>query len=260
MFAQHEFQEAFKNFRDLRYLTKNLEEWRDKLGVFDDMLTTRRKAFADRLPQVRARASESGLEALRKRGDAAAADVAQGETQADGAAFADAKQVDLRERLARVQAMIDAPNAAPEIAQARDRARLATGALTWQLAQDYSTRVWEAKKDLKIINDGLAEAQRRDAALAQAQRDEPARFDLFDKRIKALTPTLDVMIPRVAALSKEQQIVLQDIAVAELTRQKERLAAYSMQARFAVAQLYDRANSGSSAGSTNKGAPDAPKP
>jgi hypothetical protein len=49
------------------------------------------------------------------------------------------------------------------------------------------------------------------------------------------------MIPRVTALAREQQVALQDIAVAELTRQKERLAIYSTQARFAVAQLYDRA-------------------
>jgi hypothetical protein len=34
---------------------------------------------------------------------------------------------------------------------------------------------------------------------------------------------------------------LQDIAVAELARQKERLVAYTTQARFAVAQLHDRA-------------------
>ena len=34
---------------------------------------------------------------------------------------------------------------------------------------------------------------------------------------------------------------MQELAVAELTRQKERLASYTMQARFALAQLYDRA-------------------
>ena len=45
--AQHEFQEAFKNYRDLLFLSRNLEEWRDKLGVFDDMLATRRKAYAN---------------------------------------------------------------------------------------------------------------------------------------------------------------------------------------------------------------------
>ena len=34
---------------------------------------------------------------------------------------------------------------------------------------------------------------------------------------------------------------MQDIAVAELTRQQERIADYTTQARFALAQLYDRA-------------------
>ena len=240
--AQHEFQEAFKNYRDLRFLTRNLEEWRDKLGVFDDMLATRRKAFAERLPQVRERASGVGLDALRKRGEAVAAEVARGEALADGVAFANARQVDLLDRVARVESVVKDAAGNPELAQARDRVRLAAGALTWELAQDYSGRIWQAKRELQSIIAELAQAQLRDAALAQAQRDEPARFEAFAKRIAAQAPMLERAIPRVAALSKEQQGRVQDIAVAELTRQKERLAAYSTQARFAVAQLYDRAN------------------
>ena len=42
-------------------------------------------------------------------------------------------------------------------------------------------------------------------------------------------------------LTLEQQGQVQELAVAELTRQKERLVAYTTQARFAVAQLVDRA-------------------
>jgi hypothetical protein len=240
--AQHEFQEAFKNYRDLRFLTKNLEEWRDKLGVFDDMLANRRKAYAERLPQVRARASEINLDALRQRGDAVAAEVTAGEQAADGVAFANANQLDLKERIARVQAATKDSGSDGDLVKARERARLAAGALTWQLAQDYSGRIWSAKREIAAINEELAQAQRRDAALAQAQRDEPARFDAFAKRIAALTPVLQAVLPRVAALTQEQQVAVQDIAVTELTRQKERLAVYSTQARFAVAQLYDRAN------------------
>ena len=240
--AQHEFQEAFKNYRDLLFLTKNLEEWREKLGVFEDMLATRRKAYADRLPQVRARASEIGLDALRQRRDKVAAEVAAGEAQGDGVAFANAKQVELLALARRVQATLDKLPASPETEQARARLRLASGALTWQLADDYNGRVWVTKKELVSIDAQIADAKARDAALAQAQRDEPARFDRFGARIKALAPLLQTLQPKVAALSKEQQSVVQEIAVAELTRQKERLAIYATQARFAVAQLYDRAN------------------
>ena len=46
-----------------------------------------------------------------------------------------------------------------------------------------------------------------------------------------------------AALSRDQEQAVQGLAVAELQRQKERLAVYATQARFAVAQIYDRATS-----------------
>jgi predicted nucleic acid-binding Zn-ribbon protein len=240
--AQHEFQEAFKNYRDLLFLTQNLEEWHEKLGVFNDMLTTRRKAYADRLPQVRARAGEIGLDAMRKRRDKVAAEISAGAAQADGVAFANAKQLELLTLVKSAQATLDKTPASAETDQARARLRLASGVLTWQLADDYTGRAWLAKKELVSIDSQIAEAQARDAALAQAQRDEPARFDAFGKRIAALDPLLQAMLPKVAVLRREQQAVVQEIAVAELTHQKERLAIYATQARFAVAQLYDRAN------------------
>ena len=240
--ARNEFQEAFKNYRDLRFLARNLEEWRDKLGVFDDMLAARRKAYAERLPQVRGLASGIGLEAMRLRRDAVAAEVARARASADGVAFADAKQRDLLARIAGAQATLNAAASTSELVPLRERLRLANGLIGWQLAQDYPARAWAAEKQLQVIDATLAQAQQRDAALAQAQRDEPARFEQFAQRIAALRPRLQAEIPRVAALEAQQQAAVQEIAVAALTRQKERLVAYSTQARYAVAQLYDRAN------------------
>ena len=242
--AQHEFQEAFKNLRDLRFLQQNLAEWQDKLGVFDDMLATRRKAYAERLPQIRAKAGETGLDAQQKRRDALTGELTRAELEADGVAFADAREQALQQRLASVQAILkaNASSTDPDIAAARERAARVAGALTWQLAQAQAARTWDAKKTLRELDEQLAQVRGRDAALALAQTDEPARFDTFGKRIAALDPTLKALLPRVLALSTEQQQAVQDIAVAELTRQKERLAGYTLQARFAVAQLYDRAN------------------
>ena len=239
--AQHEFQEAFKNYRDLRFLAKNLDDWKDKLGIFDAMLATRRKAFAEHLPPVQARAGDTGIELLTKRRDAVADEIAKGEEAADGVAFADAKELDLLERIKAMRAAIEAPGADAEVEALRDRVRLAAGVLSWQLAQEQTTRIWDEKKEMQRIDAELAELKRRDSELAQAQKDEPARFDAFGKRIAGLTPLLNVMIPRVASLTREQQRGLQDIAIAELTHQQERLADYTTQARFALAQLYDRA-------------------
>jgi hypothetical protein len=253
--AQHEFQEALKNYRDLLFLTRNLQEWRDKLSVFDDMLVNRRKAFAERLPLVRQRASEIAIGPLQQRHAAASALVTAGETAADGVAFADAKQLALLDRVARVQTALKGASDSDESTTARNRVRLAAGALTWQLAQDYPGRVWQAKKQLQTIQDELATAQRLDAALAQAQRDEPVRFDAFAQRIAAMSPVIDAMLPRVAALSKEQQQAVQVIAIAALARQQERLGQYSTQARFALAQLYDRNTDHTSDRATERATP-----
>jgi hypothetical protein len=239
--AQHEFQESLKNYRDLRFLQRNLDEWRDKLVAFNDMLATRRKAFADRLPVVLERQQKTGLDALLQRREGVATEISQGEAAGDGLAFADAKQLELLARLKDIHRIADDPNAEPEVLKTQDRVRLVSGVMSWQLAQDAIDRIWKEKKELQDIDAALVDAQRRVAALAQAQKDEPARFDRFAQRIAAISPLLDVMIPRVAGLGKEQRTEAQEVAIAELSSQQERIAGYTTQARFALAQLYDRA-------------------
>jgi hypothetical protein len=242
--AQHEFQEAFKNYRDLRFLAKNLDDWRDKLNVFQDMLENRRKAFSERLPQVMQQAQEVGIPSMRNRKAELTQLVASGDTDVDdggdGSTFADAKQLALLARIKEMQSLIaQHPNEA-EFSAAGDKVRLVQGTLIWQLAQDYRDRYWQAKKDLQEITKQLAHAEQLEAELLQAQQDEPARFDQLAKRITAISSALNGLMPRIAALSKEQQRAVQEIAVIELSHDKEMLTQYATQARFALAQLYDR--------------------
>ena len=68
------------------------------------------------------------------------------------------------------------------------------------------------------------------------------RFDTFAARIAELEGRIHALMPRISALLDGQRDYVQELAVAELEHEKERLAAYTTQARFAVAQIYDRAN------------------
>jgi hypothetical protein len=243
--AGNEFQEAFKNYRDLLFLTRNLTEWHDNLGVFGDMLATRRLGFAERLPKVRAQAGVLDIAHLQQRSDdnAAALKGAEAAAAADGAAFADAKERELQQRLARVASTLAnlPPDADPALAEAHDRLRRVAGALAWQLAHEFAARDWTAKKAQGQTETALADARKHDEELAIAQRDEPAHFEAFAKRIADLDARINVLLPRVAALTTEQQGALQEIAIVQLMTQKDRLAGYTAQARYAVAQLYDRA-------------------
>jgi hypothetical protein len=239
--ATHEFQEAFKNYRDLLFLARNLQRWQENLGVLRDMLANRRQAFAERLPQVREKERALNLAAFEQRHDALVAELERVEREADAAAFATERERGLQERLDRVRAELERFPDDPELAQARERYRRAAGALQWQQADQFAVRLWNAKKAVQELQRNLSQAQQRNVAIAVAQRDEPARLEAFAARIEQLSARVDAMVPRVAALAREQQTAVQELAVAELQRQKQRLAAYGTQARFAVAQIYDRA-------------------
>jgi hypothetical protein len=259
--AQHEFQESFKNYRDLVFLGNNLAQWRDSLVAFRDMLAERKKAYEQRLPitQSGEKGSRADLAAATSKRAALAAELERVQANGDVIAFTDERQDALLQRLAEVQAAMQANAKDPEIAALGDKVRLLSGVLSWELSSQWSERLWNTTKALRDADRGLEEAQAREQRLARAQREEPQRFDAFAKRIDALAAQIDALIPRVASLTKDQQQHVQGIAVAALTQQQERLAQYQTQARFALAQLYDRANLSASASTGAKEGSDAPR-
>lgn len=262
LLASDEFQEAFKNLRDLQFLEGNLQRWLDNLSAYADMLENRQRAFAEKLPAAEAGRGSAKIAELRARRDALAAELERVQAEADAAALATPRERQLLERVARGrQALGDAAEQGgivekADAAEAAERLRRAAGALTWQLAQEFNARSWEAKKAMRSATIGIAQAADRDAALTQAQQDEPLRHQRFAERIRTLGERLLGMRPEVATTARAVQIQLQDIAVAELERQQERLAVYAAQARLAIAQIHDRAQFArrSDAGSPAEGA------
>jgi len=241
LMATHPFQEAFKNYRDLLFLSRNLRQWQEDLDVLRDMLANRKQGFEQRLPQVRERENALNLSSFEQQAAGLLSELDRAERDADASAFATPRERDLQARLDRVKEILERSGDDAEFAEARERYRRAAGALRWQQSEYFAERLWSARKAMQALQRSLTQAQRLDAALTTAQRDEPARLDAFARRIDALSARVDSMVPQVATLAQEQQVAVQEFMVAELQRQKERLAEYGTQARFAVAQIVDRA-------------------
>jgi hypothetical protein len=248
LLASNDFQQAFKNLYDLRFLQNKLLQWQDNLASFAQMMDNRRVAFEQRLPAVRAKSgadNNSPFTAnLQKRSEALAAELAQAKANNDATVFADPREAALLQRLARAQtrlAGINAESTAPAVGDAADRLRLLSGALTWQLTQALPERSWQATKGLRATDDALVQARTREAALAAAQANEPARQQAFGSRIASLTQRLASLLPALTQAQMAQQQQLVALAVAELQNQQERLTVYEGQARLARAQLEDQA-------------------
>lgn len=245
--AGNPFQEGFKALRDLHFLSERLQQWQDKLAGYQDMLALRQKTFSERLPVVQRQAQQIDLAGLQARHQALSAELDKAREDADGIALATPRERDLLQRVARVRSTLAAGQAAAadgesrNLAQATERVRLLAGLLSWDLAQAAPERLWQASKAITGIAEQRELAQRRLAALEEAQRQQALRFTQLGQRINALNQQIQALLPQLGQLGQEEASALQALAVADLQTQKERLAAYSTQARYAMAQLQDSA-------------------
>jgi tetratricopeptide (TPR) repeat protein len=241
LMAGHDFQEALKNYRDLRFMQARLDLWSSDIDTYRDMLATRRAAFAKRLPDVLHSRRVQDLSKLSAARDRYAEELASIEHDANTGALATEKEQALLDRLERIRKSL--ARQVDSSGEAQERYRLLHGLLTWDIATDFDARVWQARLSLNELDRQLAEAQTRRTALEKALQETPRTFDAFDVRIRALTPRIAQLRARTQELARAQEAHLGDLAVVALRQQQERLATYLTQTNFAVAQMYDQSSS-----------------
>ena len=113
--------------------------------------------------------------------------------------------------------------------------------LAWELEREFGSRAWQARRAMRTLDAQLFDARRRARTANEALSTVPVRNEAFEERIAALAPRVAALELRVAAARGQQAEYLASIAVRELETQQARLAEYSLQARYALATLYDRA-------------------
>jgi len=259
--AGHDFQEGLKNFRDLNFLGSTLDAWSDSAVAFGDMIDTRDRAYAQRLPQVDQLLASGAVDQLQHRRDDLEARLAAIDARQDVAALGSPEE---RAHWEKVRQLEDALTGAPhdEANDAlRDRLRLVKGVLFYQLTDAFKARQWQERRTLKDLDLALHEAQSRWIRVDKARHSVPSNNGEFAARLETLKTRIGELQARLASAEKAQQGYLQQIAVAELSDQKDRLDAYEVQARFALATMYDKAaNSDASKAPAGTPAPGAPSP
>ena len=239
--AGHDFQEGLKNYRDLVYLSSTLDKWGGDMVAFEDMITTREAAFAERLPRADALLASDAVGKLQERDVALENQLRAIEAQHDVAALGTATEREQWARIQRVEAGLAGAPDSPENADLRARLALVKGVLQYRLNEAYGARLWQEHRSLKDLSLALNEAQSRWIRVERARKNMPANTGEFAGRVAGLKKRIEALQVRLAATEQKQSDYLAKVAVDELEQQKDRLAAYQVQARFALATMYDRA-------------------
>jgi hypothetical protein len=241
LLAGHDFQEGLKNYRDLAFMGKMLGRWGDSMEAFGDMIDTRERAYAERLPKVDALLASGAVDKLQQRRTELEARVNAIEKDQDVTATGTNDEREQWARIQRIEAALAGAPDTPENAELRQRLKLVKGVLYFRLNDSFKARMWQQHRAIKDLDLALHEAQSRWIRVERARKSVPNNNGEFAQRVAALKQRIDALQVRLAQDQNKLEGYLAQLAIHELDEQKGRLAAYQVQARFALATMYDRA-------------------
>jgi hypothetical protein len=249
LLADNDFQEGLKNYRDLGYLGGTLTRWNQSMDAFGAMIDTRERAYAERLPRADTLlASDLPAKFLAARAavDSRLTSIETGDDVAALGTSAEQQQwAKLRQLEAALAGAAGGESGAMQLE--RDKLKLMKGVLYWRLDAEFKQRDYSQRRALRALDAALNEAQNRWARVRRARGSVPTNTGEFATRIAALGARIAQLQQGLKDAAQQQNLFLQHLAQDELLAQKDRLAAYQVQARFSLADIYDRASSGASA-------------
>ena len=241
LLASNEFQEGLKNYRELNFMTRNLNDWREDVAAYDDMLDTRQQAYNEQVPKADAVMAATDLDALTQKRVDFESRINEIEKSNDVAALGTPEEQQIWARLKRIEDFLALHPDDPDLGDMRDKLRLEKGVMIWRLSESFKARLWNERRSVKELEASLIETQKRAVLVKQARAGMPTNTGDFATRVATMRGRMDQLQQRLAALSEQQNRFLQALAIDELGHQKQRIETYQVQARFELAAIYDKA-------------------
>ena len=249
LMASHDFQTALQNYLDMEDLRKKLLAWQTNFTAFEDMIGLRRANYEPLLPTIDAQFRELDSQ-IRLRMEQR--DNLEKRLQAiltaprpELLATAD-ERIDL-ERLRRIQIALNATND-PQTAALRKRMQYLQGVLSWRVRTEYHERLTQAHKHLRALNDDVAVLKARYDAFVRTRQAAVHSYVGYDLPINRLRTRVRESLQQVNTLMARQGQLIETVAINELKTRGQRLELYQTQARYAVADSYDRATRSQASG------------
>jgi len=241
LMASHDFQTALHNYLDLEDLRSRFFGWKTSLDAFDDIIRLRGQNYEPLLPEVDAQFQELDSQMrLRLEQRKHLAERLQAILTAPRPDYlATAQEQTAGERIARIEKQIDNSNQ-PESVALRQRADRLRGALTWRLETEYNERLTAAHVHLSELNAPVDTLTRQYDAFVRTRQAATHSYVGYDVQIARLRERVGDALQRVDMLIARQGHMIETVAINQLEARRERLAAQQTEARFGVADSYDR--------------------
>ena len=242
LMASNDFQTALQNYLDLEDLHRRLIAWQDGFDAFEDLIRLRRANYEPLLPQVDAhfRELDSQMRVRLEQRDHLQKRLQDLLTAPRPTLLATVDERVALERLRKIDKALQHASG-PECDALQTRMQHLQGVLMWRLYTEYPERLTQAHKDLHALNDNVRMLQEQYTAFVRARQAAVHSYAGYDQLITRMRTHVGEALQRVDTLQARQGHVIEAVAIDELNIRRQRLEAYQLQARYAVADSYDRA-------------------
>jgi hypothetical protein len=243
LLASHDFQESFKNYFDLQELKKKLTAWQGALAAYEDLIAYRRAYYQPLLPEIdkefRSLDAQMRLRLEQRKQIEARLQKMLVAPRPDYLATA-AERVSST-ALTQLEKELGAGHGsvAPEIGERIQRLR---GVLAWNIATEYDQRFTDAHQDLRALDPVLEQLKRQYTAFVRTRQAATQSYEGYDETIRQQRLQIQAALEKTQVLMARQGSLLENMAVNELSKRRDRLDEFSIKARFALADSYDRAS------------------
>ena len=242
LMAAHDFQESLKNYLELAQLRRKLDRWTEDLDAFEEMIAIRRAYYQPLLPEIDAkfRLLDTQMRLRLEQRERIEQRLQAMLVAPRPDYLATAEERIFGAKIARLEQALSTDNPAITAA-AEARLRRLRGILDWNIYTDYDRRQTEAHTNLYALNSVIERLNRQYSSFVRIRQVATQSYQGYAETIRRQRIRIAAAKQQVTRLLARQGHLLEVMAVNELVSRRERLEAFQVKARFAMADSFDRA-------------------
>ena len=242
LMASHDFQNSYKNYKDLSELHHHIDKWLADLGVYEEMIEIRRAYQEPILPVVEEKFKkiDARIKLRLEQRDNLATKLKNMLVAPRPDYLATSNERNALDRISRLEEHIAAhPGEVNE--ETKQRVERLRGILLWRVNSEYDQRLTDAYNHLISLDDIIKNIKIRHRSFIRTRQAATQSYEGYLIPIRQLRTRLFAAKRQLKGVMAKQGRVLETMAINELDRRRKRLEEYQIKARFALAESYDRA-------------------
>jgi hypothetical protein len=240
LMASSDFQAMLQNYLDLDDLRIRLTSWSTDYSAYNDIIELRRRYYEPLLPSIDAqfRKLDSVIRLRMEQRERLDKKLKKLLIAPQPEFLATAQERMAKEQIAAMEKKLKGKSVDADTLR---RIKRLKGAIGWNISTGYQTRLSEAFEHLASLEKDIATMQASYAAFVRTRQAATQSYEGYAEPIRRLGLKTDNALSSVNTLMARQGHLLEVMAVNELVRRRQKLEEYQVQARFALAENYDRA-------------------